>query len=427
MKCKVKSEKLKVLGLFFPMFLMGENFDELVKFINNSNVVKIYEKNVEIKKEKLQKTEASNYGQIDISYGYQRLFKTPIMKTKAFVPAGSTFVLKDIEQKIGDKNNFLFEVKYSYPIFTGFLITNAIKAKKLKFIQEKLKLANLKNDLTLKVAKLYSNINALNANIKALKEAKNALLIAKDKAKALFKEGLINKSNVDEIKAKYYEIDAKISETISKRDSLLNTLSYLLNKEIKFIAGVNKVKLLPKNFENRPDVKILKKSLHLADVGVKIAKSKFYPQVAFQAGFKEEGNSLLVNKNDYRNIDNSYLALQVSYSINFKDKEDLNIAKLNKLKALIAYEDYLNKVKSEYKNDLLVLNALKKELLASIQEVEARKSYYEFINSKFNEGLADSVDLSDAISKLAEAKAKRDYVKSQIFFYTIKANIDGGN
>jgi hypothetical protein len=36
------------------------------------------------------------------------------------------------------------------------------------------------------------------------------------------------------------------------------------------------------------------------------------------------------------------------------------------------------------------------------------------------------VDLNEAIAKLAAAKAKKEYIKSQIFFYTIKANLDGG-
>jgi outer membrane protein len=60
-------------------------------------------------------------------------------------------------------------------------------------------------------------------------------------------------------------------------------------------------------------------------------------------------------------------------------------------------------------------------------EVRARLSYYEYEKAKFNEGLADSADLTEAIAKLAAARAKKEAVKSQIFFYTIKANLDGGD
>jgi outer membrane protein len=59
-------------------------------------------------------------------------------------------------------------------------------------------------------------------------------------------------------------------------------------------------------------------------------------------------------------------------------------------------------------------------------EVKARLSYYEYMKAKFDEGLADSTDLTDAIAKLSTAKAKKEAIKANIFFYTVKANLDGG-
>ena len=70
---------------------------------------------------------------------------------------------------------------------------------------------------------------------------------------------------------------------------------------------------------------------------------------------------------------------------------------------------------------------MKKRLTAAKKEITARESFYEYMNAKFSEGLADVVDLNGAIAKLAEARAKKEYIKSQIFFWTLKANIDGGN
>ena len=440
MKCKMKSEKLKVLGLFFPVFLMGENFDELVKFINNSNIVKIYEKNIAIQKEKLNQAKAKNLGQLDLEYDYMYLFDRPVMKMNNPQPiaaqnAGSAPIYPLIYKKIhstlnvGKKNNFVGKLTYSYPIFTGFLITNFIKIEKLNLIKERLKLNNIKRDLKLKVAKIYAGIYALNKKIDALNEAKKALLSARDKANALYKEGLINKSTLDEIDAKYYEIKANIDETKSNRNSLLNLLSYLVNKKINSIDNLPSIKLLKPNFLNRPDVKEIQNTLKIASKNINIQKSNFYPKVYFQAGIKKEATDVTLNNNDYRNVDNSFVAVSIKYNIfnGGSDKAKLQEAKLEKLKALIFYKDYLNKVKTDYKNDLLNLNAFKKRLISANKEVNARDSYYEYIRAKFNEGLADVTDLNSAIAKLSEAKAKRDYIKSQIFFYTLKSNIDGGN
>ena len=48
---------MKKFLLILPLLLSAENFNDLVKLINNSNTVKIYQKNIEIQKQKLKITE----------------------------------------------------------------------------------------------------------------------------------------------------------------------------------------------------------------------------------------------------------------------------------------------------------------------------------------------------------------------------------
>jgi len=431
---------MKKFLIILPFLLNAENFNDLAKLINNSNIVKIYQKNIEIQKEKLNQAKAKNYGKVDLEYDYSHLFQNPIMKMHSPQPvaaenAGSAplypLVYKNVEaqMKVGDKDNFIGMLTFSYPIFTGFAISEAINIEKLNLIKSKLTLSNIKRNLLLNTAKLYSSIYALNQKIKALNEAKKALLSAKEKAKALYEEGLLNKATLDEIDAKYYEIDANIKEVEANKKSLLNTLSYLLNSKISSIGSIPKITLIKENILNRPDIKAIKTTLNISQNYIKLAKSTLYPKLYFQAGVKKEANNIWLSKNDYQNIDKSFVALSLQYNIfnGGEDKAKINEAKLSKLKAFIYFRDYLKKAKTDYKNDLLILNAFKKRFEAAKSEIKARESYYEYIRAKFDEGLADVTDLNDAIAKLAESKAKRDYIKSQIFFYTLKTNIDGGN
>jgi len=431
--------KLKAFILGIGL-LYGENFNELVKLINNSNIVKIYQKNIQIQRQKLNQTKANNYGKIDLEYDYSHLFENPVLKMDMPEPiaaqnAGSAplypLIYKNINAQfnMGGKNNFLGMLSFSYPVFTGFAISEAIDIQKLNLIKSKLKFQNIKRNLLLNTAKLYAGIYALNQKIKALNQAKKALLSAKEKAKALYQEGLLNKSTLDDIDAKYYEMDADVSEAVANKNSLLNTLSYLLNTKIKSISILPVEKLKKENILNRPDIKAIKTTLAITKNYIKLAKSSFYPKIYFQAGIKKEATNLGLYKNNYQNVDKSFVALSLKYNIfnGGEDEAKLNEAKLARLKTFIYYENYLNRVKTDYKNDLLILNALKKRLSAAKKEFKARESFYEYIYAKFVEGLADVTDLNDAIAKLADAKAKRDYIKSQIFFYTLKANIDGGN
>jgi len=431
--------KLKAVILGFSL-LYAHNFSELVQLIDNSNLVKIYQKNIEIQKEKLNEAKAKNYGKVDLEYTYSHLFQTPIMKMHSPQPVAAKnsgtaplypLVYKNIDaqMRVGDKDNFIGILTFSYPIFTGFAISEAIDIEKLNLIKSKLELSNIKRNILLNTANLYANIYALNQKIKALNEAKKALLSAREKAKALYEEGLLNKATLSEIDAKYYEIDANVKEVESNKNSLLNTLSYLLNSKISSIGAIPKVALKKENILNRPDVKAIKTTLNISQNYIKLAKSALYPKVYFQAGIKKEANNLGLSENDYQNVDKSFVGLSFEYNIfnGGADKAKINEAKLTKLKTYIYFRDYVKKAKTDYENDLFTLNALKKRFKAANKEIDARENYYEYIRAKFDEGLADVADLNDAIAKLAESKAKRDYIKSQIFFYTLKANIDGGN
>ncbi|WP_024791803.1 TolC family protein [Lebetimonas sp. JS138] len=431
---------MKRLALIFPLFLRAESFNDIAKSITNSLNYKLAKKQVEIYEKKLKLSEAKNYGSVDLSYAYVRLHQNPVMKMNTDVAvgaqnAGSAPVYPLIYQNVnteiqaGRKNNFTGVLKYSYPLFTGFAITNLIKKSKIELIQKKLELKNTKRVLLLNAAKLYSNIYALNAKIDALNKAKAAVISAKEKAFSFYKEGLLNKSEADEIDAKYYEINAKIDSALLQKKALLNIFSNLVNKKIKKIDGLNVPSLKEENILKRPDVLAIKENLNLSETMVNLAKSKFYPQIGIEIGLKKEANTFGLDQNYYQNRDKSYGAVELNYNIfdGGADKANIEEAKIAKLQSLIYYQNYLNSAETEYKNDLLKIKALKEMYKSAKSEVEARLSYYEYINAKFEEGLADSADLTDAIAKLAAARAKKEDVKSQIFFYTIKANLDGGS
>jgi len=429
-----------IFSFFFPFLLGAESFNDLVKKIDNSLILKIAKKDILIQKKKLDEMKAKKYGKLDLTYTYSHLFSTPEMKLDLLQPiavknAGNAPVYPLIYQNIhsememGSKENYIASLIYSYPIFTGFAISEGIKIEKLNLIKFKLKYQNIKRNLILKVGNLYSNVYALNAEIKALNEAKKALILAKEKALALYNEGLLNKSNVDEIDAKYYETEAKIREVKSQKNQFLNLLSYILNYKVKNIEVLSHITLKKPIFLNRPDVKEILTTLKISKHLVKLSKSNFFPKLFFQGGVKREAENLTLSKNNHQNIDKSFVAISLQYNIfnGGADKAKIEEARLNNLKATIYFSNYLNRVKIGYKNDLLMINSLKSRLLSAQKEIKARRSYYKYIKAKFNEGLADVVDLNEAISKLAEAKAKKAYVKSQIFFYILKANIDGGN
>ena len=426
----------KKIFVIIPFLLNAQNFNDIASHIQNSLKYKLAQKRVEILKERLKALKAKNYGSLDFNYNALHFFNQPVMKLTSKTPIavasdGVHLVYKTFKSELpmSDKNHFTMSVVYSYPIFSGFAITNSIKKAEIELIKEKLNVKNTKRVLLLNAAQLYSLIYTLKSQLKALKAAKKALISAKEKASALYKEGLINKSNLDEIDAKYYEIVADIANINSQKKAALNSLSYLLNERVSDIEDIalKRLKFTP-NFQKRPDIKAIKESLKISSLDIKLAKSKLYPQIVFQAGIKKEGDNLILTKNDYQNIDKSYSAIAINYNLfdGGERKAQIESAKLAKISALIFYNDYLKDVKTKYYNDLQRYNALFFRLKSAKKALRARESYYEYIKAKFEEGLADSTDLNDAIAKLAEARANVDAIKAEIFFLSVKLKYNGG-
>ena len=420
--------------LFLPAFAFAINYNTLISHVSNSYIYKLSKNKITLAKKALKATKALNYGKLDAKYVAVRFFEVPKLKITTPMPVAAlpdgSLVYQNVNSELpmSDKSHFIGEIKYSYPLFTGYAITSSIEKSKLNVLKEKLNFQNTKRVLILNATKLYCAIYALKMQQNALKKAKEAVLSAKDKAKALFNAGLINKAQIDEIDAKYFNIIAEIKAVNSKKEELTNTLSTLLNVQIDSIDTLGDIKISNElNAKNRPDVKALKLELKIQNENLKLAKSSFYPKLLAEIALKKEADNLGLSKNDYQNIDKSYASIGIEYNIfsGGADREKLEMAKIAKIQALLFYKDYLQKAKTELKNDLATLEALKYRLKAAKKEVKARESYYEYVKAKFDEGLADSSDLNDAIANLAVSRAKRDKIKSDIFFYTVKTNLDG--
>jgi len=405
-----------------PLLSLAVSFDDIQKDITNSLTYKLTQKQVKLSKQKLNQTKSKNYGSLDVEYDAIHFKDQPFTYIK--IPP-----IVDTTSNLSDKNHFIAQIKYSYPLFTGYAISNMIEKSKLEYIKEKLNLNNVKRMLILQTADIYSKIYALKEKIKALNVAKKALISSKEKALGFYNAGLLDKSKVDEIEAKYYEILADIQNATSQKNALLNTLSYILNKKIDKIDSITTLDVTTPNFQNRPDVKMIKQTLKIASKDLMVAKSSKYPQVGLEVALKREGDNFSITKNDYQNIDKSYVALAVKYNIfsGGAKKAQIEMAKIAKESAVLFYNDYLNKIKTEYNNDKNSFNALKYQLESAKKEIVARKSYYDYIQAKFNEGLADSSDLNDAISRLALAKAKKESINSKLFLLSIKLKVNGGD
>lgn len=412
----------KLILLCIPLLLCADNFQELVNLANNSLKIKQQQEQIKIEQANVSVKKAQNYGTLNLEYSATHFQQNPTIKISIAGPK------REIQS--GMRNNYSGAIVYSYPLFHGFAIDANIEASKLQVIKDKLSLKNIKRVLVLKIAKLYASIYAQQELIDALQFSKKAVLSAKNQIDMFYKQGLTDRHEVYNMNAKYYAIVANIHQANSTKNELLATLSYIVNQKISSISSLPAIKLLHFNhpsIASRADLLAIRQELNIADEGVKLAKSRFYPTVNLQVAAKRVANLAMLNKNYYQNKNQSYIGISIKYNLfsGGSDEAQLQASQLQKLKTDTFYHDYLNDATTSYNNDLKQFKALRFELTAAQKEKIASASYYSYMAARFKQGLINSVDLNYAISQLASSKAKIAQIQANLFYMYETLILDG--
>lgn len=418
----------KMIIFLLPVLIFSAELKDIIKGVDDSLLVKSSKTKTEALKKMVGVYEGKNYPSIDLDFKAIRLKDIP---TATF----SLPLMPSLTTAVGTKNNVSLELGFAYPVFTGYATSNMIEKAKLEVVKSKLKTKNLKRELYLKSIMLYSDIYALSKAISATKEAVKALDISLEKADKLYKNGLINLSEVYNIKAKRYDVIAAEETLKAKRDALVNNLYYISGIKVANdlrldkAAGLKKEKSIIKYaFKNREDINILKKELDINEREIKLAKSKFYPTVAIVGGIKRQGDSLRLNGNGYSNADESYIGLGVKWNIfdGFSKNRATEASRLKKEATSLYLNDYMQKVKTEIENSFFVLKSLKAKLSAAKEQLKSQEEYYKLIKGRFANALSSADELSRAIAALAKAKAKAQQYKAKIFFQRYKIILQAG-
>jgi len=408
--------------IFLPVFLFSINFSQIQNLIEDSITYQISKQQLLIYQNKLKAIKSLQNGQIDISYQAIHFFTRPYTQAyQAVAVVNNQLIYKKLNINASDTNHYIAQIKYSYPIFDKTL-SSSINYTKLQTIKANLAIKNTKRNLILQSAKIYSQIYTLSEQIKALKIAKNALLISYKKAKALYKAGLINQANLELINGKYYETLSKINLYTAQKNELLNNLSYLLNKKITNIGNLEFL-FKPINILQRADIKEIRQSLNISKANIQNAKASLYPKIALNIAIKREADDANLKTNNYENLDKSYIAIGIDYNFNGQKKYNIQNAKIAHQIDILFYKNYLNQVKTKINNDKLILQSLYYQLKAINKEILAKQAYYDNIKSKFNKGLVDSEKLNQALVKLTNAKIKKESIKAQIFLIKVELSI----
>jgi len=329
-------------------------------------------------------------------------------------------------------------------LFDGLRNIHRLNRAKLNAIARQYRLDDLKDDIRLNVANSYLQILSNKESLKIFKAQYAVTEQDQKRTKELVDSGVVPKGDLLEIEATIANQEQQIinaeNNVIIAKISLAQLLQITDYENFDVIDGAFEIPSSevitnsPKTIFNkaltfRNDIKFSKSSVALAEKDLKIRKGALYPTLTSFFNYNTfYSNQLRFNRDTgefFRDnfIDQLHLNDGISYGFQlnvpifngFNVKNNIKRSKINVEKAKLqleqdklALETNINQAYVDVKSSLKTYEAAEKTL-------EARKLAFEYSRERFNVGLMNSFDFSQAQSRVDNAEAqvirtKYDYI-----------------
>ncbi|MBG6111049.1 outer membrane protein TolC [Flavobacterium sp. CG_9.10] len=418
----MKVSQLMLFGIFFMGISAVEaqekkslKLDEAISMAwKNSNEVSLANAKVATKKYELQSTKNSQYPDLKVSGQYQRLTKASI-DLKINKRATST-PPPIVDQLI------LGQINASVPVFAGFKIQNSIKAYENLYQAEAATASQTKQEIAMKVVSHYADLYKAQRTIELLKENQKSAQQRATDFSDLEKNGIIPRNDLLKSQLQVSKIQLSVDEA-TKNLNIVNFYLVTLLKlpaktklEIKESDFANfQMDNVPTNDEpalqNRKDLEAVRFQEKASQANIKIAKSAYYPSIAFICGYTALDLKNVVTVKNAMNI-----GVGVSYDISsiLKNGTMVKIAESKAIEVQNSEAILTDYIKLEVQNAIEDYDLALKQNIVYAQAVEQSSENYRIIKDKYDNGLSDSNDLLEADVEQLGSKINKALAKANI-------------
>ncbi|MFZ5518859.1 MAG: TolC family protein [Candidatus Zhuqueibacterota bacterium] len=420
-------KKIYVFLLFLlPGIVLGQTearvlkLDECVELARKNNPdFKVKEMNINTAESNLKLAKSTRLPQVNLDANYNRVseavmaeigglaFQIPNVPVPLSIPT--------IEFQLGSQDNYSLRLGVAQPLFTGFRISNSIRARENQLQAEVHNLRAELNNLVYSVKSAYFNL------IKAykLREIAAASLQVVQAhltdVKNLHDQGMVARNEVLKIEIKVSEVELMIN----RADHAIE----LAHLNLLNLVGLNSSQRIMPDLEGefpiaetvvqnaaavaiaeRPELSVLSSSVEAAQHVIDANRGSYFPQLSV-IGFYEYGKpSINMFKNEWMD----YWAVGLSMKWNLWDwgakSSNVAIARIQKnqiLESLSKAKQYIEL--DVTRADLAKTDAERNLKIAMKKELQAEENL-RLVSDQFRQGMVTNTDFLDAEMKLTQAK-----------------------
>ena len=321
--------------------------------------------------------------------------------------------------KVGEHQDVKWDIQATWPIFTGFYLETLRKIEKvgIDVYKFKRKASDISVAYAARVA--YYSVLMAQRSLDTAEESVRQLKAHLKDAESLYKNGLVPYNDVLKAKvalARAVEIETRAREALETAWVNLNLViksdNLFTHYELKSPLSIINTRLLslPElyrlSLSERPDIKAMERGVEQARLGVKVAKSRYYPWITLFSRYEQHGDNLLANNNDYTNRENFAVGVKVNFLIFdwFGRKYQVHEARSTSL----MWESKLEELKDQTRLEVQKAYASVKVALKNISTAKAAVAHaredLRITRLQYSQHIVSSSDVIDSEEAYIEAR-----------------------
>ncbi|MBT3303614.1 MAG: TolC family protein [Bacteroidetes bacterium] len=389
--------------------------------LKNSAQVKNALLDIEKAKKKIWETAAMGLPQINGAVEYTYMPTIPEMQFSAVThgelqPDGKTVLLNsiDVPIKLGVPHSVTFSATASQLVFSGSYIVGLQTSKMFKKLSEQ-SLQMSENDVKEDVANTYYMVLAADENNKLLKSTSENMKKTLMEFEAMFKEGLIESTDVDQLKYTVTNID-NTSKMLERQVAIAYRLLKFqmgmdLSQEIilsdqldDVIAGITMESIINKNLDINSNItyQLLNTQESLQEALVRLEKSAYLPTLA---AFYQHQEKPFKADFDFSFPDIAGASLSIPIFSSGMRNAKVAQANIELEKSRNTKKMAVQGLMLEAQQSHIMLQSSFEKFINEKSNQELAKSIYNKTLIKYKEGMSSSMDLTVANSQYLSAQS----------------------
>lgn len=359
-----------------------------------------------------KQAESDFFPTISTSYGYTRL--SEVRRSKA-IPLGPGAVIPASD--LNSQGNFQWSATVSQPIFTGFALTSAHELAKLGIDQSVIALELEKLDLALSVKNVYFNILKADKGVDVAEKAIKSLASHVEVARNFYDVGMIPVNDLLKAEVELSNAQHNLVKVLNASQFSRASLNMLLSKPINESFDIEDMLVfknensdfgsyLARALEKRPEIKALELNIIQVEHQVKLARSKYFPQIALSYNYVKEGNDITASGSGFHDANSWQAMAGLSWTIWDWNKTDNSVSEKKSLKRQLiqtrkAIEDG---IRLELKKAFLDLEETEKNIPTSKKAVSQAEENLRVSQERYKAQVTTSTEVLDAQTLLSQAR-----------------------